>query len=192
VEDLLATKDMGFFCKRCGSCCGLDVRMTEWDLMRIEAEYPDQIPKVARLRECSQRDGVGPLSSLVSGDLRVSCIFLNGNECLVHRAKPLQCRLYPFFPIPLDSVKGLISDVRGLVTVRSPKGITYIMSVDQDCRGVTKAVSQVDWQGIVRIWEQYEAESTDEVTQPSIAGSPLGLRPKRGLGGRDRPTDEGV
>jgi len=164
VEDLLAAKDAGFSCKRCGSCCGLDVRVTERDLMRIEAEYPNLVSKVARLRGCGQRDESGSLSSLVSGDLGVSCIFLDGNECLVHRAKPLQCRLYPFFPIPLDRVRGLISDLSDLVTVRSPKGITYVVSVDQDCKGVTKAVSRVDWQDIVRTWEQYEDESTDDIT----------------------------
>lgn len=162
LEDLLAIKDTRFSCKRCGSCCGLDVRMTERDLMRIEAEYPNQIHKVIRLRE---RGGGGEpcsFSSLVSGKLRVSCIFLDGNECLVHRAKPLQCRLYPFFPIPLDNVRGFVSDLSDLVTVRSSKGITCVVSVDQDCRGVTRTAPQVDWQDIMRTWEQYEAESADQ------------------------------
>lgn len=159
IDDLLATATTGFSCKMCGSCCALDVRITESDLMRIESRFPAQAARVSRVREQGQAEG-GLYSTLFTDPSgRIHCIFLEGNKCSVHEAKPLQCRMYPFFPIQVGAVQNLVSGCDGLVLTTSPTGERYVMSIDQDCAGVQTSSSKPNWQDIVLLWEQNERES---------------------------------
>jgi len=165
LDDLFAHQGTGFRCKMCGNCCELDVLMTEHDLKRIEARFPNQVAKTERIRRMGKIAGGRLYSPLFAGaDSRVHCIFLEGNSCSVHEAKPLLCALYPFFPIPIDRVRKFTSGQPGLASVKSSDGTSYLISVDQDCKGVSMSAPPVDWVSIVRLWEQFEAESAEEIT----------------------------
>ena len=160
IDDLLASASTGFSCRMCGSCCALDVRVTESDLTRIESRFPAQAAKVSRVRE-QERVGNSDLYPTLFTDPsgRIRCIFLEGNKCSVHEAKPLQCRMYPFFPIQVDSVQDLVSGCEGLVLRTSPTGRKYVVSIDQDCVGVQTSSVKPNWSDIVLLWEQNEKES---------------------------------
>lgn len=159
IDDLLASVNTGFSCRMCGSCCALDVRITESDLTRIESRFPAQATKVGRVREQKREQDSKLYSTLftdASGEIR--CIFLEENKCSVHEAKPLQCRLYPFFPIQVDSVQNLVSGSDGLVLATSTTGKRYVVSIDQNCAGVHASLAGPDWREIVLLWEQNEME----------------------------------
>lgn len=159
VDDLLASSTTGFSCKMCGSCCSLDVRVTESDRKRIESHYPDQAERTRRMRRDGPVQEGGLYSPLFArASLRAQCIFLEGNRCSIHEEKPLQCRLYPFFPIQVNSIEDFISDPRRVATIESPSGARYVVSVDQDCRGISRLTSNMDWGELVRLWEQHERE----------------------------------
>jgi len=159
IDDLLASVNTGFSCKMCGSCCALDVQITESDLMRIESRFPAQVAKVNRLRERGPEQD-GKLYSTLFADAsgKVRCIFLEGNRCSVHEAKPLQCRLYPFFPIQINSVQSLVSSSDDLIFAVSLTGKRYVVSVNQDCAGVHTSPPSLDWRDLVLLWEQHEME----------------------------------
>jgi Fe-S-cluster containining protein len=162
VDDLLASPDTGFSCRMCGSCCGLDVRITEQDLRRIESHRPDQAKKTQWIR----KNGSVVESRLYSPsfadtDRQTRCVFLEGNKCTIHEVKPLQCRLYPFFPVQVHSIREFISDLGSVISVRSPSGTKYVISVDENCRGLNKVRSGTDWEELVRLWEQHERECAE-------------------------------
>ena len=85
-----------FECQRgCTKCCEVRgfVYLTEDDVTRaaryvkmtreaFEAEYVIRYPTLLRLRKPPDRQ----------------CYFLNAEGCSIHPAKPVQCRLYPFWP----------------------------------------------------------------------------------------------
>jgi len=159
VDDLLASPETGFSCRMCGSCCELDVQMTEHDLRRIESHRSDQAEKTQRIRKSGSVAG-GEFYSPIFADIdsRVHCVFLEGNRCSVHEVKPLQCRLYPFFPVQVCSIGDLISDPESIISVQSPSGVRYVISVDQNCRGLNKVRTNTDWEELVCLWEQHERE----------------------------------
>jgi Fe-S-cluster containining protein len=162
VDDLLASRDTGFSCRMCGSCCGLDVRMTEHDLRRIESHRPDQAKKTQWIRKNGSAVENGLYSpAFADANRQTHCIFLEGNRCSIHEVKPLQCRLYPFFPVQICLIREFISDPKSVISIQSPSGIEYVISVDQGCRGLSKTRSDIDWEELVRLWEQHEKECVE-------------------------------
>lgn len=83
-----------FQCQRCGACCRIEgqVRLTDDDIARLsaflglsEAGFVDQFTQLAR-----DRRGL-VLKDQVGG----ACIFLEGGDCRVNPAKPVQCAGFP-------------------------------------------------------------------------------------------------
>jgi len=128
----------------------------------MESIYPGEAAKTQTVRRRGFRANESLYSPLVSDtDLKAQCIFLSKGRCSVHQAKPLQCRLYPFFPLRLSAIEEFTLKLDDLIVVESEAGTRYVISVDQDCRGVSEAPGGVDWQEIVRISEHHERESAD-------------------------------
>jgi Fe-S-cluster containining protein len=81
-------------CQRCGACCRWpgEVRVGGDEVTRLAAllklDEPEFVEKHTRLRE--DRKG---LALRERSDH--ACIFLEGNSCLVHAAKPEQCKEFP-------------------------------------------------------------------------------------------------
>jgi Fe-S-cluster containining protein len=103
---------LNWSCRRCGRCCmdveGWDRRvlLLEKDIRRLEAagEQGFHIPAdedrfVAVMRK---RDG--------------RCVFLGEDGCRVYEARPLLCRMYPFYV--------------------ERRGDVYVMGVDEGCPSV--------------------------------------------------------
>ncbi len=81
-------------CQRCTACCRWpgDVKVDPEEVAAIAGflglEESEVIARFTRLR--TNRQGL----SLTEQEDH-SCIFLNGNHCLIHPVKPQQCRDFP-------------------------------------------------------------------------------------------------
>lgn len=81
-------------CQRCTACCRWpgDVKVSPAEITEIAAFVglgePEFLQKYTRLR--TDRAG---LSLIEQAD--DSCIFLNGNSCVINAVKPQQCRDFP-------------------------------------------------------------------------------------------------
>lgn len=86
-----------FLCTECGECCrqpgvvfmGLGelralARYLELSVAELKRRYPIQWDPDQRCYE------------LVAGE--DGCVFLEGDRCGVHPAKPVQCQVFPFWP----------------------------------------------------------------------------------------------
>jgi len=158
IDDLLAPVGTRFSCKMCGTCCHQDVYVTEGDLERIEQSFPSLRTKVQWLRQNCGIPGIKAYSLLVNAGHGMQCIFLVDGRCSVHASKPLQCRLYPFFPVLVDTIRSFIADLGRLSSCEGLQGKSYVFSVDQQCMGLRSAGLEVDWAELVRIWEQHKSE----------------------------------
>lgn len=150
-EDLpLVKKGTTFSCLRCGRCCKLEVVVSKSELKIIEEKHPEKVKEVERIRKYKQisRD---LYSLLFSTEKHSECIFLKNNLCTIHNYKPVLCKLYPFFPIPLSVLSSLYTlDLKDLVVVESKRnGKRYVISYDEDCPGTGKGSSEPDWSRLV-------------------------------------------
>ena len=81
-------------CQRCTACCrwpgDVKVEAPEITAIAVFLKMPEEVflEKFTRLR--TNRTG---LSLIEQAD--DSCIFLNGNDCLINEVKPQQCRDFP-------------------------------------------------------------------------------------------------
>ena len=89
-----STFDVQYQCQRCTACCRWpgQVKVGEAELAAMAALLEKEewafIQEYTRLRP--QRDGLA-LKDKANGE----CIFLDGNDCRVQDAKPIQCKGFP-------------------------------------------------------------------------------------------------
>lgn len=91
-----------FGCTECGQCCTgapgyVWVTLTEIEEMAtaLALSVPEFMKKYIR--------EVGGRMSLIELPKSYDCVFLNGKRCQVYKARPKQCRTFPFWPENLES-----------------------------------------------------------------------------------------
>jgi len=153
----LASERSGFECRRCGRCCQYEVLFTHDDIKRMESHTSGAHPTGFLMTKSMTLEG--SRSSLITKENGKSeCLFLEGRSCSIHDSKPLLCKMYPFFPVPSGVIERAVGPIPDAVKVRSERnGAGYYMSYHANCPGVGNA-PRVDWQLILRMWEQYEQE----------------------------------
>lgn len=146
----LVRRGTTFTCLRCGRCCEFEVVVSESELRTIEEKYPEKVKEVEKIREYKQISN-GLYSLLFSTEKHSECIFVKDNLCTVHNYKPVLCKLYPFFPIPLSVLSSLCTlDLKDLVVVKSKRsGRRFVISYDEGCPGIGKGSSEPDWDLLV-------------------------------------------
>ena len=97
-----------YHCSQCGECCKNvkeSVMVESLDLFRIA-----KLLKIETYQAMEKyTDSVFltehyPVLMLKTKEPNDSCIFLNGNKCSVHEAKPRACRMYPLGAGPKDDL----------------------------------------------------------------------------------------
>lgn len=95
----------GFVCNNCGLCCsgdkGIQVNLTlgdiyricEHELMTIDQFFKDQ--RYAGLRPFGDPRTPGIFD--IDIGLNMPCKFRKDNKCMVYEARPLNCRLFPYW-----------------------------------------------------------------------------------------------
>ena len=95
---------LSFTCTQCGECCRGDpgyVWVTVKDVALMAKEF-GMSPEEFFQRHVRQVEGGYSLKELPNGD----CVmYEEGTDCLVYRARPVQCRTFPFWPEYLASPK---------------------------------------------------------------------------------------
>lgn len=150
----LVKRGTTFSCLRCGRCCELEVIVSESELKTIEEKYPEKVKEVERIRKYKQIS-CGLYSLLFSAEKRSECIFLKNNLCTVHNYKPVLCKLYPFFPLPLSLISSFYAfNLKDIVVVESKRsGKKYVISYDENCPGIGRGNSEPDWNYFVDLQE---------------------------------------
>lgn len=86
-----------FACERCGNCCRRPgvVHFTPGDVARA-ARFLELSPREFRRQYLMKEDG----DWILEGRPDEGCIFFDdaAKACLIHEAKPMQCRAWPFWP----------------------------------------------------------------------------------------------
>ncbi len=93
-----------FKCTECGKCCTGSpgyVWVNEEEIEKIAASLQISV------KTCKQRyiRRVGSHFSLVESKTTYDCVFLKDNKCQVYKARPTQCRTFPWWPQHLSSQK---------------------------------------------------------------------------------------
>jgi Fe-S-cluster containining protein len=148
-EDLgLASSGTRFQCTLCGECCGLEVFLTSADIERIR-----------RRREAKASIGVlyQTRSTLAACKDKAACYFLKGNRCGIYSSRPLQCRLYPFFPIRAKELGAIGMTVPSDVLRITREGDEYYISIAQYCPGLGRGPTPV-WSDVISTWLQHIEE----------------------------------
>ena len=146
----LVKRGTTFSCLRCGRCCKLEVVVSESELKTIEEKYPEKVKEVERIRKYKQISHE-LYSLLFSTEKHSECIFLKNNLCTIHNYKPVLCKLYPYFPLPLSVLSSLYTlNLKDIVVVESKRnGERYVISYDEDCPGIGRGSSEPDWDYLV-------------------------------------------
>jgi uncharacterized protein len=91
-----------FACTECGKCC-----TGEPGYVWISQE---EIEEMAAFLEIPVKEFVERYTRQVDGELSLKeyprtydCIFLRDNKCMVYKARPKQCRTFPFWEETLES-----------------------------------------------------------------------------------------
>ena len=144
-----ASAETKFRCTICGECCQLEVFLTDADIERIRRGLGAEV-----------LDMSGDRGTLTAHEERAACRFLKGDRCSIYEFRPLQCRLYPFFPISagdLESV-GLTVPPNAVKIVRGKTG--YYFSIGRGCPGLGRG-PKPDWDEILAIWQQLVKEERE-------------------------------
>ncbi len=92
-----------FGCTECGKCCtgapGF-VWISE-DEIAAMANNLDISPKLFKLKYTRKRENRYALTEKKSQNN--SCVFLEGNKCVVYKSRPLQCRTFPWWKENLNT-----------------------------------------------------------------------------------------
>ncbi len=95
-------KGLKFACTECGKCC-----TGEPGYVWIKQ---DEIEAMAETLGISVREFIQMYTRQVNGDLSLKefpktydCIFLRDGKCQVYKARPRQCRTFPFWPEIMES-----------------------------------------------------------------------------------------
>jgi len=147
-EDMgFASEDTKFQCTICGECCQLEVFLTNADIERIKrGEGGKSIFELS-----------GNRSTLTAHEDKAACRFLSDNHCGIYESRPLQCRLYPFFPIAAGDLEaiGLTIPPNAVKVNRGTSG--YYFSIGQGCPGIGRG-PKPEWDEILSIWLQLMKE----------------------------------
>lgn len=97
IDKRLHADGIRFACQGCGGCC---LTRGRWGYVYVSLPERRRLARHLRLatraftvRFCDKTDGFFHLRSRGK-----ACVFLAGNRCRVHRARPEQCRTWPFWP----------------------------------------------------------------------------------------------
>ncbi len=97
-------KGLRFACTECGRCC-----TGEPGYVWINQE---EIEEMAEFLQISVKEFVQLYTREVDGELALKeyprtfeCIFLRDGKCRVYKARPKQCRTFPFWPENVESEK---------------------------------------------------------------------------------------
>ena len=97
IDQSIYARGIRFACQGCGECCRtrgkhgfVYVSLPE---RRRLARHLRLATRVFTLRFCEKSNGFFQLRSIGK-----DCVFLEGNRCRVHRARPEQCKTWPFWP----------------------------------------------------------------------------------------------
>lgn len=105
-------KGLSFECQCCNYCCSVEpgyVFLSQEDLDNLSSHF--QISQDEFIdKYCRKVDlGFGYRISLIEKD-NYDCIFLTNKGCSCYKARPLQCRTYPFWPSIVDSCESWESE----------------------------------------------------------------------------------
>lgn len=87
-----------FECEQCGSCCGGEpgaIWVTPAEITAL-AEFLGMEEQALRAEYLTRSGGRSSIKELENYD----CVFLSRNKglCEIYKVRPLQCRLFPFWP----------------------------------------------------------------------------------------------
>ena len=90
-----------FSCMKCGQCC---IDHGEYAFVFLNQ---GEERTLARLLSLETEEFLRKYTTIVGGYVCLrnagdACIFLENRQCKVHKARPLQCRTWPFWPENLD------------------------------------------------------------------------------------------
>lgn len=96
-------KGLRFACTECGKCCTGEPGYVWIDQQEAE--------KMAEVLNISLKEFMQNYTRLVDGELSLKeyprtydCVFLrDGNKCMVYKARPKQCRTFPYWPENMKS-----------------------------------------------------------------------------------------
>lgn len=108
---------MGFKCNDCGFCCkgekGIQVNLTVGDIYRIceflmitVEEFFDKYGGLKPFKDPRKPDGYD-----IDMGLEMPCKFWKNGKCSIYSARPLNCRIFPYWLLvraPEDKLKGLL------------------------------------------------------------------------------------
>jgi len=142
-----ASAETRFQCIMCGECCQLEVFMTNADMERI---------KRGEGAETSMKSS-GNRSTLSAHEGKAACRFLNDKRCGIYKSRPLQCRLYPFFPIAAADLEtvGLAVPPNAVKLYHGTEG--YYFSIGRGCPGLGRG-SKPEWGDILAMGLQLVKE----------------------------------
>lgn len=91
-------EEIRFECQGSGNCCvsrgGYGyVYMTKKDRVRMASHLKMRLTDFTK-KYCEQVDGIWKLKDGETDD----CVFLKNHRCEVYKARPTQCRTWPFWP----------------------------------------------------------------------------------------------
>ncbi len=97
-------KGLFFKCKKCGRCC-TGFSGFVWLLK-------EEIENISSFLKISREDFLKIYTVKILGKISLketspyySCIFFKNNKCIIYKARPIQCKTYPFWPTILSSEK---------------------------------------------------------------------------------------
>ncbi len=98
IEKQVYASGIRFECTACGECCksrgGYDYVYVTLDERRRLAKHLRLGTAAFTKAYCAKTDGHFHLR-----DPQSDCLFLDGARCTVYRARPDQCRTWPFWPV---------------------------------------------------------------------------------------------
>lgn len=97
------SKGIQFQCQGSGNCC---VSRGDYGFVFLTLKDRRALAKLLKIptalftkQYCDQRDGVWKLKDAETAD----CTFLRDHRCSVYKARPTQCRTWPFWPEILNA-----------------------------------------------------------------------------------------
>ena len=99
MEKIIYEKGIQFKCQGSANCCvsrgsyGF-VFLSKKDLLRL-AKYFKTSSKKFIIKYCQTSDGYTHLKEIRKNG---ECIFLKNKKCTIYKARPTQCRTWPFWP----------------------------------------------------------------------------------------------
>ena len=116
-------KSTNFKCKRCATCCSLDVMLND-----------DEIKYFGKSVDINWRT----TKKLLKGSSMICC-FLKGKTCTIYDHRPKLCRAYPFSSVPEDDLSSLNVNVPpSALRIQGNNGKKYLIIYDDECPGMGK------------------------------------------------------